>query len=709
MSATNGTWRAAAGVFTVLATWMPGAAAADSRASLGHAELEAYFARRIEALEAREETALVEAVTRESWPEIVRSRREALADLLGLRPEPARTDLQATVTGTWERGGVRVDNLHFQSRPGLYVTGNLYTPADSGPESGTRRPAVLYVCGHAQVKENGVSYGNKTAYQHHGVWFARNGYVCLVIDTLQLGEIEGIHHGTYREGRWWWNARGYTPAGVEAWNGIRALDYLVSRPDVDPTRIGVTGRSGGGATSWWVAALDERVACAVPVAGITSLRSHVLEGCVEGHCDCMYFVNAARWDFGRVASLVAPRALLVSNTDKDPIFPVDGVYAVYRAARDVYSRIGAAGALGVNLEEGPHQDIEPLRTAAFHWMNRHLRGTGIGDRLQGEAERLFTPAELKVFAELPPDQVNTRIDETFVPAAPLPEAAADAASWKASRDGWLGEMKTRVFAAWPEPETRATLERQTREERDGIRLERHLLRPEPDVTCSVHVIHRAGLEWQDLDLMVLNVLAEEDWEEFLTHLPGDFPEAFPGVAFPPRDAAGEESERRMHARFKWGMAYLCPRGIGLGKWTADPKKAVQIERRFALVGQTADAMRVWDIRQAVEALRAHGLGETPLWLQARGIMAGNAVHASLWTERPVTRLDLHDLPGSHRDGPFYLNVLRVGDLPMAVAAAADRAPVKLYAGKPETWEFVTRTATVAGLPEGRVDLRPAVP
>ena len=70
-----------------------------------------------------------------------------------------------------------------------------------------------------------------------------------MIDTLQLGEIEGLHHGTYHKGMFWWCSRGYTPAGVEAWNGIRALDYLQSRQEVDGERLGVTGRSGGGAYS----------------------------------------------------------------------------------------------------------------------------------------------------------------------------------------------------------------------------------------------------------------------------------------------------------------------------------------------------------------------------------------------------------------------------------------------------------------------------
>ncbi len=137
---------------------------------------------------------------------------------------------------------------------------------------------------------------------------------------MQLAEIEGLHHGTARENMWWWNCRGYTPAGVEAWNCIRALDYLQARPEVDREKLGVTGRSGGGAYSWWIATLDERIKAAVPVAGVTDLENHVVDGVVEGHCDCMYMVNTYRWDYGQVAALVAPRALLLTNSDKDNIF-----------------------------------------------------------------------------------------------------------------------------------------------------------------------------------------------------------------------------------------------------------------------------------------------------------------------------------------------------------------------------------------------------
>lgn len=280
-----------------------------SRSTTGSAELDAYFeyeTRRIEA------DGLRGFQSAQEWRNARETIRSQLQEMLGLSPLPERSDLQPVVTGSVEHDDFTVENLHFQSMPGLHVTGNLYLPkVRSGP-----LPAILYVCGHGPVKIDGVSHGNKVTYQHHAAWFARNGYVCLIIDTIQLGELEGLHHGTHREGMWWWNSRGYTPAGVEAWNGMRALDYLETRPEVDATRFGVTGRSGGGAYSWWIGALDERIKCAVPVAGITDLRNHVVDGCVEGHCDCMFMVNTHRWDYAKVAALMAPRPLLIANSDR---------------------------------------------------------------------------------------------------------------------------------------------------------------------------------------------------------------------------------------------------------------------------------------------------------------------------------------------------------------------------------------------------------
>jgi hypothetical protein len=263
-----------------------------SPTAYGDRMLRDYFRRQVKQIAAAD---LADVRTREDWEKKRPEMRRQFLDMLGLDPPPKRTPLKATITGTVRTPDFTVEKLHFQSIPGLYVTANLYLPRKAKLPA----PAVLYLCGHSPVVIDKVPYGNKVAYQRHGAWFAANGYVCLVLDTLQLGEVPGLHHGTHHLGMWWWQSLGYTPAGVECWNAIRALDYLESRKEVDAKRIGVTGRSGGGAGSWWVAAADDRVKCAVPVAGIGDLWAHVCEGVaprfrdgvISGHCDCMYFVN----------------------------------------------------------------------------------------------------------------------------------------------------------------------------------------------------------------------------------------------------------------------------------------------------------------------------------------------------------------------------------------------------------------------------------
>ena len=261
--------------------------------------------------------------------------------------------------------------------------------------------------------------------------------MCRAIDTIQLGELRGEHQGTYKRGMWWWNARSYTPAGVEAWNCIRALDYLQSRPEVDGTRLGVTGRSGDGAYSWWIAVLDERIKAACPVTGITDLHNHVIDGTLQGHCDCMFTVNTYRWDYPQIAALVAPRPLFICNSDKDSIFPLDGVQRQHEKVRNIYRLYGAAANLGLLITEGPHKETQDLQVPVFRWFNRLLKVEA--PLIEAAATKLFAPAVLKVFKDLPPDERSTMIHETFVPVA---RAAVphDAGEWARQRDGWLSAL-----------------------------------------------------------------------------------------------------------------------------------------------------------------------------------------------------------------------------------------------------------------------------
>ncbi len=606
------------------------------------------------------EGSLAEIRTLDDWKSRRATYREQLLEMLGLSPLPERTDLKPVVTGRVEHAEFTVEKLHFQSLPGLYVTANLWVPRNLG---GKKAPAILYACGHAVVKDGQLSLGNKTGYQHHGAWFARHGYVCLAIDTIQLGELEGVHHGTRRFGMYWWNSRGYTPAGVEAWNGMRAIDYLQSRPEVDPARIGMTGRSGGGAYTWYTAALDERIRVAVPVAGITDLRNHVIDGTVKGHCDCMFMVNTHRWDYGQLAALIAPRPLLIANSDKDPIFPLDGVVRIHSAVARIYALHKASERLGLLITEGPHKDTQDLQVPAFRWFNRFLKNEE--PLITTAAEKLFEPRELRV---LPPggnpsDERTTRIHDTFVAAA-KPALPADAAAWATTRDGWMQTLRAKSFAGWPANE-------------EPLRLAR---------TGS----DAAGARW-----------------EFTTQGPVRLPLFVQGPAGGGRPTevilrVVDRDEPAGPVPAGAAVVTFFPRGLGPTASALNAADQNEVRRRYLLLGQTVDGMRVWDIRRAVAALRSPELfGDTPLRLAGHRDQAVNALYASLFIDG-LAAVELRDAPASHQDGPDYLNVLRFLDVPQAAAMAAERQPVMLPGANPAAWTWTADAARRLRWPEGRL-------
>ena len=144
------------------------------------------------------------------------------------------------------------------------------------------------------------------------------------------------------------------------------------------------------------------------------------------------------------------------------------------------------------------------------------------------------------------------------------------------------------------------------------------------------------------------------------------------------------------------FVYLCPRGIGAAAWTGDERKQTQIRRRFMLLGQTLDGMRVWDVRRAIQALGQidEVRGMTPAVL-ARGDMAGVALYTSLFDPQ-VARLHLMDPPATHRDGPIFLNVLRFLDMPQAVALAAERTNLILGGQNKTPWQFATSLGGILG-------------
>jgi len=597
------------------------------------------------------------AKTRQEWEQKRDRLRREYLHMLGLWPLPERTPLITTITGSLERSGVVIDKLHFQSRPGLYVTGNLYRPK----QASGRLPAILYVCGHTNKGRD----GNKTAFQDHGLWFARHGYVCLVIDTLQLGEVAGKHHGTYNLERWWWHSAGYTPAGVECWNGIRALDYLVSRPDVDPERLGVTGISGGGAATVWIAAADERVRCAVPVSGMSDLQSYVSNKVINGHCDCMFLVNSHGWEWTTILALVAPRPLLFANSDNDRIFPMDGNRRIMDRMRGLYKLYEQPALVDDYVSAGGHDYRPDLRLAIFRWINKHLKQ----DTAEIQDDRFETIAgqDLRVFPEdkdLPADSLNGSIDETFVSRAkvPLPEAK-DFASWQKDL---LGQLRQRSFRRFPERLPVATFESKLM----LLTFSARRLETEAGIICVIGTDSAMKPNPTRATLLVKSFGEESNF-----------------VLPPEPDWLTELVDQEQFHQ------------LWLRGGTTKKSPPNYFERSHVLLGRTIDDGRVWDVAATVRYLAGEDKAKRGWRVIGRGQAGVIAAYAALF-EPAITEVVLVDPPASHLNnaGPHFLGVLRTLDIPQALGLLAPR-PLTLINAKDPAFQSTEQIYKLAGVPE----------
>ncbi|HPD14732.1 MAG TPA: prolyl oligopeptidase family serine peptidase [Planctomycetota bacterium] len=579
-----------------------------------------------------------------AWRQRRDEYRRQLLWMLGLWPLPERTPLNPVVTGIVEGEGYVVEKLHFQSRPGLYVTANLYRPKK--PEG--RLPAVLYGCGHANKGRD----GNKTAYQPHGIWLATHGYVCLMIDSLMLGEIASIHHGTYRENRWWWHSRGYTPAGVECWNCIRALDYLETRPEVDPTRLGVTGRSGGGAYTAWVTAADDRVKAAIPVSGISDLEDYLNPPVINGHCDCMFLYNTYQWPWTRILGLAAPRPLLFTNSDADTIFPMPGNERTIERLRKLYALLGQPGHVDAFVTPGPHKDGPPLRIAAFGWFNRFLKGDA-ASVTEPETYPTIEGKELRAFPDdLPADAINPTIDRQFVPVATVavptsPQALA------ALRGRLLAELHDTSFRAWPKELPANPIQL-------GDAPSAGALVSEPPLETAYRYLpakQGSRVCW----LLILNE--------------GDKDDALPEWA---ADVVGNDA-----------CVVLAPRGVGPTETTL--KQPYYFRRSMALLGRTLDSGRLWDILAFLRCAERPG---TTWKIAGKGQAGILGAYAALFDERLAEAVCLEP-PATHDDGPYFLSVMRVLDIPDALGLLAPR-PLVLRGAAAEAFDKTTAYYRAAG-------------
>jgi cephalosporin-C deacetylase-like acetyl esterase len=342
-----------------------------------------FFVRQVRESGSRHIGKLNELKTKADAEAYVRSAQERIRQSFG--PEPERTPLNPRVTGTVERETYRIENVIFDSRPGFPVTANLYIPKGHAG----LRPAVVGTCGHST---NGKA---EKAYQSFAQGLARLGYVCLIYDPIGQGErlqyvkedlssrigvgvSEHLHAGNQQFlvgdffGMW------------RAWDGIRALDYLLTRPEVDKQNVGVTGNSGGGTMTTWLCGVERRWTMAAPSCFVTTFRRNMENELPQDTEQCPPRALALDLDHADFFAAMAPKPVIILAKERD-YFDVRGSEETYKRLRRLYRLLDAED--NVALFYGPtgHGYSQENREAMYSWFDRATSraAPSSGGRLNG--------------------------------------------------------------------------------------------------------------------------------------------------------------------------------------------------------------------------------------------------------------------------------------------------------------------------------------
>jgi hypothetical protein len=289
---------------------------------------------------------------------------------IGLERMPERTPLKSHVVARHSLDDHVIENVLFESRPGFPVSANLYLP--KAPSNG-KRAAILCPIGHALAQGKSAR-----RIQARCIKLAQMGFVVLTYDAIGQGE-RLIPGNTHHDGGYALLPLGETIAGWMVWDSMRAIDYLVSRPDVDPKRVGVTGNSGGGLNTFYTAALDRRIRAAV-AAGFTCEYSVWLKY-GSSHCTCTHLPGVFQAaELFEIGGLIAPRAFMMLQGERDVIFPISGAKLAGGKIRTIYEHLGVPErARFVEVPGQPHAYSRPYREQMYGWMAWHLLGQGQGE------------------------------------------------------------------------------------------------------------------------------------------------------------------------------------------------------------------------------------------------------------------------------------------------------------------------------------------
>jgi len=317
-------------------------------------------------------------------------REEFMKAIGGLQE---RTPLNPKTVGSLDRKKYQVEKIIFESRPKHFVTANLYIPVSD--DFTPPYPGVLVPCGHSK------SAKAHDEYQSMGALLALNGMVSFVYDPIDQGERLQIRDNEGQFNRW--GTRAHTINDIRAillgssvsqnmvWDGMRAIDYLQSRPEVNPELIGCTGNSGGGTQTAYLTALDDRIKVSAPSCYIHHLNSQIKESMGDAEQNIFGQLSFGM-DHPDYLMMRGPIPIKILAATRD-FFNIDAVWETYRYAKRFYSRAGYSERLDILENDAPHNYNREQREAAAQWMARWLLGSI--EKIREPELTLFTEEELQ--------------------------------------------------------------------------------------------------------------------------------------------------------------------------------------------------------------------------------------------------------------------------------------------------------------------------
>ncbi|MEN8203107.1 MAG: SGNH/GDSL hydrolase N-terminal domain-containing protein [Bacteroidota bacterium] len=307
------------------------------------------------------------------------SVRKRLLKLIG--PFPEKTPLNVRVTEVIEKEDYRVEKVIYESMPGYYVTAALFIPRKLKGKA----PAIIYASGHTSIAFRA------TYYQHSIINLVKKGFIVLAYDPIGQGERLQYtdEDGKARFGSTTEHSyagaqcfiSGYSPLKYFIWDGIRSLDYLLTRKEVDPERIGMTGRSGGGTQTAFTAAVDERIKAAAPECYITSMERLLQSIGLQDAEQNLYHMTSAGLDHADLLEVRAPKPCLMITTTRD-FFSIQGARETFDEAKHFYKGLGAGDLIGMVEDDDVHASTKKNREAMYAFFQKYLENPGNPEDLE---------------------------------------------------------------------------------------------------------------------------------------------------------------------------------------------------------------------------------------------------------------------------------------------------------------------------------------